>query len=411
MFELSKIKPIVAVSDAVMASAAYWIGSAANAVFISGRTVNVGSIGVVATHRYSAEAPTSKTTEITAGKYKRMGSALEPLNDEARAYMQAQVDQIYSVFVDAVAQHRGVSADQVIEHMADGRIFVGQQAIDAGLVDGVATVDAIAEQLKADPGRFTRRRKASFAPSASATQTQAIDDAQVPPVDGDPSTEPSSTTTGDAMSTTAPLTAAAVLALVTREQLQAHAPALFASLQTEFTQAGASAERDRIVGVRAAGLPGHEKLIETLAMDGKTTPAEAALQVLGAERAVRAGAAQAHAADAPPAVPNGGEQRSDAGAKSKDAQVAEAQAYAKKEGVSLGRRLQGPRLRRLIGRQFSQPTGDPHHEHRHPHPDGHRRSRPDPEPGGHHPRRRACGRCRRAGHLAQQRSQRPAGAR
>ncbi|KKK95489.1 hypothetical protein LCGC14_2672290, partial [marine sediment metagenome] len=43
-------KPILALGDGTMASAAYWIGSAADRVFITGETTQVGSIGVVATH-------------------------------------------------------------------------------------------------------------------------------------------------------------------------------------------------------------------------------------------------------------------------------------------------------------------------------------------------------------------------
>lgn len=66
---------------------------------------------------------------------------------------------------------------------------------------------------------------------------------------------------------------------------------------------GQQAERERVVGVRAAALPGHEKLVEQLAADGKTTPAEAAMAVLAAERAATTAAATAHRADAPDAVP------------------------------------------------------------------------------------------------------------
>lgn len=331
VFELAREKPIVAVSDAMMASAAYWIGSAANAVFISGLTVNVGSIGVVATHSYRAQMPGSQTTEITAGRYKRMGTSLEPLSDEARAYLQAQVDQIYSVFVDAVAKQRGVSIDQVLEHMADGRIFVGQQAIDAGLVDGVATLDTVAEQLASDPMRYSKRRKARIAATASADPVP-VDDALVPPVESSASTAP----TGETMSTTAAAavapTVATVLATTTREQLQAHAPALFAALQSEFTQAGAQGERDRITAVRSHSLAGHEALIEQLAFDGKTTGPEAAAAVLTAERTLRARAVQAHAEDAPKPVPTSASSDA-AGGKSREQMAAEAQAYADKNGV------------------------------------------------------------------------------
>jgi hypothetical protein len=90
---------------------------------------------------------------------------------------------------------------------------------------------------------------------------------------------------------------------MTRESLERDNPALFAQLRVEFTTAGAAAERDRIAAVRAQALPGHEKLIEQLAADGKTTGLEAAAAVLSAERTARQAQATALANDAPQAAP------------------------------------------------------------------------------------------------------------
>ena len=139
-------KPIVAYSDGMIASAAYWIGSAADRIYISGDTVTVGSIGVVASHidysRYE-EKIGIKTTEIYAGKYKRIASQYQPLSEEGRQTIQDQVDFLYTVFVNEVAKQRSVSAEKVLENMADGKIFIGNQAIGAGLVDDMATLDRL----------------------------------------------------------------------------------------------------------------------------------------------------------------------------------------------------------------------------------------------------------------------------
>ncbi len=82
------IKPVVALADGMMASAAYWIGSAASQVYITDATTAVGSIGVVTTHvDVSAQEAQAgrKTTEITAGKYKRISSQYGPLTEEGKA--------------------------------------------------------------------------------------------------------------------------------------------------------------------------------------------------------------------------------------------------------------------------------------------------------------------------------------
>jgi capsid assembly protease len=142
-------KPILAHSDGVMTSAAYWIGAAADKIYISGDTVTVGSIGVVATHVDVSEQDAKygeKWTEITAGTFKRIASSHAPLTAEGRDYIQAQVDHIYSVFVESVAEFRNVKTEKILP-AADGKIFIGMQAIRAGLVDGRANLQQLVESI------------------------------------------------------------------------------------------------------------------------------------------------------------------------------------------------------------------------------------------------------------------------
>lgn len=262
----SAIKPVVAHASGTMASAAYWIGSAASAVYIADGTTNVGSIGVVTKHTDMSRAEGQKgvtTTEIYAGQYKRIASNYAPLSEAGRASIQAQVDYYYSLFVQAVAANRGVSADKVLIDMADGRVFIGQQAIDAGLVDGVSTLDALVAQLDRQ-----HRSGGKTVRSAGAAQQQAT---------------PSR---GTQMN-------------MTREKLAQDAPELLASILAE----GAAQERERIQAVEGQCIAGHEALIERLKYDGKTTAGEAAMAVNAAERKVRAGAAAALASDAPAPLP------------------------------------------------------------------------------------------------------------
>lgn len=284
---LAAEKPTVAVSTGMMASAGYWLGSSANAVYASGSTDVIGSIGVVMTHAYDPRSPVQKT-EVTAGKYKRMASDSKPLDAEGRAYMQNQVDHLYGVFVDTVAQNRRVSAHAVLAHMADGKIFIGQQAVDAGLIDGIATVDQMVERLATSPEKFAARRKAVFAlgslPAAGAAAAlgdpQPLDE-PVSPVEQQPTQVEESMT---------PQEVAAKFA--------AENPQAAALMRAD----GAAAEQARVAAVRAQILPGHEALIETLAADGKTTGPEAAMAVLAAERSKTEAAAKARLADALPPV-------------------------------------------------------------------------------------------------------------
>ena len=296
---LSAIKPIVVHSDGVLASAGYWIGSAANAIYLSGATAMAGSIGIIVNRTFDPNA-TVKEEHIVAGRYKRMSVANEPLSKEARAIQQADVDYVYSLFIDDVAAYRGTTAQLVLDNMADGRVFRGQQAIDAGLVDGMLTLDALVEQVAANPTQFSTRRKSVFAnkPNSKPAGAQAL---TKPAAQAAISTEPVSLT---------PVINSKESTMDMKDLKEQH-PALFAQIETETAAAvaaasvtAAAAERERITGVRATALPGHEKLVETLAFDGKTTPAEAALAVNAAHRASITAAAAAHDLDAPKALPH-----------------------------------------------------------------------------------------------------------
>ena len=79
---------------------------------------------------------------------------------------------------------------------------------------------------------------------------------------------------------------------ITKEVLKKEAPALLSSIADEAFKKGAEAELLRVKEVLQSGLPGHDILIEKLAFDGKTTGAEAAKQVILAERSLREHAEQ-----------------------------------------------------------------------------------------------------------------------
>jgi len=146
-------KPIITYCDGSLCSGAYWIGAAADRIYISGSTQQVGSVGVVATHiDYSKQEEKEgiKTTEIFAGKYKRIASEYAPLTKEGRAYMQDRVDYFYSIFANTMTKYRpgklAISDDGVLP-WAEGRVFIGQQAIDNGLTDGAKSLDELIRQL------------------------------------------------------------------------------------------------------------------------------------------------------------------------------------------------------------------------------------------------------------------------
>jgi HK97 family phage major capsid protein len=136
-------KPIVAVANAMAASAAYWLAAAADEIVVTPSGL-VGSIGVYQMHVDASEAVADeglKVTYISAGKYKTEGNPHEPLSDEALAATQGMVDEFYGMFVKAVAKYRGVSVSDVTGGYGEGRVLTAKAAVAAGLADRVATLD------------------------------------------------------------------------------------------------------------------------------------------------------------------------------------------------------------------------------------------------------------------------------
>ena len=258
-------KKIVTLGSGTMASAAYWFGSAAGEVYIAENTTMVGSIGVVTAHRdvsANEAARGIKTTELSAGKYKRIASQFGPLSEAGRESIQAQLDYMYSLFVDAVAVNRNVSADTVLENMADGRIFIGQQAVTAGLVDGVITFEALVEKLNKERGPIGR------APTPSRAG---------------PARNPTIKTPG---------------ANVDKAEIEANHPALAAELRAD----GAKQERERIQAVEGQLIAGHEAVINTMKFDGTSTGGAAAMAIVAAEKKARQAHIDASVKDAPDPV-------------------------------------------------------------------------------------------------------------
>ena len=157
-------KPIVAVANSMAASAAYWIASQADELYVT-PSGDVGSVGVIAAH-IDVSAATEKRGErrtfVTAGRFKAEGNPYEPLGEDARAALQERVDAYYGKFVSALARGRGVSEDAVRAGFGEGRLVMAAQAVDRGMADGVRTLQEVINDLAGRQGRSGGRARAGL---------------------------------------------------------------------------------------------------------------------------------------------------------------------------------------------------------------------------------------------------------
>lgn len=146
--EAAATKKVTAIANTDAASAAYWLGSQANE-FVVTPSGSAGSIGVFAMHVDQSEADAAaglKYTIISAGKHKAEGHPHAPLAAETSDFVGANVRAMYSMFVEDVAKGRGVSADEVRNGFGQGRMLLAADAVRAGLVDRIATLDEVLQR-------------------------------------------------------------------------------------------------------------------------------------------------------------------------------------------------------------------------------------------------------------------------
>jgi len=143
-------KRMVAVSNSQMASAAYYLASAADEV-VASPSSDSGSIGIISLHldfSKATELEGVKPTWITYGQFKAEGNQLEPLGEEAQAFWQQRVDEYGEMFVKAVARNRGITPKEVRENYGQGRSFGAKEAKQRGMADRVASFDETLERLR-----------------------------------------------------------------------------------------------------------------------------------------------------------------------------------------------------------------------------------------------------------------------
>lgn len=159
-------KKVIVSMGSVAASGGYYISAPATKIIANPGTIT-GSIGVI------MEVPNFKglfdkigvkSEVIKSGKHKDMASVFRGIGDEERKIVQGVMDDVHEQFINAVAEGRKMPVEQVRE-IADGRIFSGNQAKAAGLVDELGNLEFAIETaaklagIKGEPEVVSKKEK------------------------------------------------------------------------------------------------------------------------------------------------------------------------------------------------------------------------------------------------------------
>jgi len=142
-------KPVIAFLGDVAASGGYYAACAADAIVADPGTLT-GSIGVIfqtgqfdgLLKRFGVQFRT-----IKSGKFKDIGSSTRPMLPEEERILQEMISQAYEQFLEAVAKGRRMPSESV-RPLADGRVYIGEQALRLGLVDSIGGFSEALERAK-----------------------------------------------------------------------------------------------------------------------------------------------------------------------------------------------------------------------------------------------------------------------
>lgn len=159
-------KKIIGLADPMAASAAYWLISQCSEIVVT-PSGQVGSVGVLAAHddmSAAMEQAGIKTTLVASAPHKTELYPENALSEEAKADMQAKVNQYHAMFVADIAAGRGIAKANVEKNFGGGRMLLAKDALAAGMVDRIMSAEQLLSKLAgpSEGERNTRARDVSL---------------------------------------------------------------------------------------------------------------------------------------------------------------------------------------------------------------------------------------------------------
>lgn len=163
VMELKKVKPVVVSMGSYAASGGYYISCPANWIVAEPNTLT-GSIGVFGmfpdVSGLLREKLGLKFDEVKTNKYALFGTRSRPFTADELSHLESYIDRGYKLFRQRVADGRRLKVDQV-EQVAQGHVWLGQDALKIGLVDQLGGVE-VALRKAAQLAKLTQWHSSAY---------------------------------------------------------------------------------------------------------------------------------------------------------------------------------------------------------------------------------------------------------
>ena len=259
IFKARGKKPIWSYVGRNCSSAAYWIASATEKI-IANPSALLGSIGVVTTIPVQ-EQPDSegyKNIEIVSSNAKQKRP--DPRTEEGMAEIKRELNDLEAQFIEAIAKYRNVSVSAVKNDFGQGGVLIGKNAVASGMADSLGSYEEVIAELNQ---KISTNKQINFM-SKETIERSAIN--------------------ADFIKSEFP-DIAEKLAKENSEKIRSETKETsFAEGKKAGFNEGIKSERERILAIEEASLPGHEDLVAKAKQDVDMTADKLALQIIAREK-------------------------------------------------------------------------------------------------------------------------------
>ena len=251
-------KPIYSYIGRNGSSAAYWLASATEKIFVNPSAL-VGSIGVVTTIPVQEQPDMDGYKNIEIVSSNANLKRPDPKTKEGLAEIRRELDDLESTFIESIAKYRSITPEIIKADFGGGGVVIGKEAVKRNMADALGTYEEVLGMLNQQNQSITINNQIM---SNKENQTNAdISKKEI---------------TADYIKKEFPDVTKAIIQEVSED--------IKKSAFNEGVEAGKKQERDRILAIESAALPGHEDLIEEAKKDGSITAEKLALKIIAAEK-------------------------------------------------------------------------------------------------------------------------------
>ncbi len=251
-------KPIYSYIGRNGSSAAYWLASATEKIFVN-QSALVGSIGVVTTIPVQEQPDMDGYKNIEIVSSNANLKRPDPKTKEGLAEIRRELDDLESTFIESIAKYRSITPEIIKADFGGGGVVIGKEAVKRNMADALGTYEEVLSLFNNQNQSITINNQIM-----SNKENQNSPDISKKEI------------TADYIKKEFPD--------VTNAIIQEVSPDIKKSAFNEGVEAGKKQERDRILAIESAALPGHEDLIEEAKKDGSITAEKLALKIIAAEK-------------------------------------------------------------------------------------------------------------------------------